>query len=546
VRSRLPLLLLLASALVVLASLFMPWRAMHSNLIGPLKVFSDSPGDIDGWVRGIGDATVLVALAVVCATIAALVRPQLAAKLPLGGLGVALGYFTVAVVLQAHADSAFLQSIRTGPGGFTGTPARIEVHASWAYGFYLGCAGGAVAVLCSLGLRRRELLLRRPVPDLVAEILGIGLLASFLLPWVERRTGLTHDVGLPGIASSAAAVAALGVLLGAGWLLGSGRQFRLPFAVAIAVLTGGAASALALLTTGGFGRWIGVGLAVALVVVETFVTRPLRLPALPAPRIALRTGAALLLLVALFLPWQELRILPAHPETNGWAIYFGAFAGSLAVLLVVAAVLPMLEAYAGRAVVVIAFLVAALGAVPFEEDAVRFYRLGYGSFVGFAATGLLLLTVIPPLPTPRLGRDRVLMRAVAVTASVACLAAVVLPWWNVLPQTWSAEDTAVSSWVSIPAVFLALYLVRTWTRQMGRPTPTRHGLTLAPLVLLTLPALELIRGRGSQLSWAGVILVCLCVLLALLGWIEESRGGFESVRIPAEIWRVDRLPETES
>lgn len=211
-------------------------------------------------------------------------------------------------------------------------------------------------------------------------------------------------------------------------------------------------------------------------------------------------------------------------------------------LLVAAAVVPTLEAHAGRAVVVIAFLVAALGAVPFEDDAARFYRLGYGSFVGFAATGLLLLTVILPLPTPRLARGRALVRAVPVTASLACLAAVVLPWWGLLPQSWSPEDAAVSSWVSILAVFLALHLVRTWALQMRGPTPTRHGLTLAPLVFLTLPALELIRGRASQLTWSGVILVGLCVLLALLGWIEESRGGLESVRIPEEIWPVDRLP----
>jgi len=65
-----------------------------------------------------------------------------------------------------------------------------------------------------------------------------------------------------------------------------------------------------------------------------------------------------------------------------------------------------------------------------------------------------------------------------------------------------------------------------------------------PLVLLTLAALELIRFRNGPVIWGAVILVGLCLLLALFGWIEEG-SGLEGVRVP-ETLRVDRLAETES
>jgi hypothetical protein len=66
-----------------------------------------------------------------------------------------------------------------------------------------------------------------------------------------------------------------------------------------------------------------------------------------------------------------------------------------------------------------------------------------------------------------------------------------------------------------------------------------------PLVLLTLPALELIRFRNGEVLWSAIILVGLCLLLSVCGWIDEDPGR-ERVRVPEEIWRVDRLPEPES
>ena len=68
-------------------------------------------------------------------------------------------------------------------------------------------------------------------------------------------------------------------------------------------------------------------------------------------------------------------------------------------------------------------------------------------------------------------------------------------------------------------------------------------LTLVPLILRTLAALELIRFRNDNVIWGDVILVGLCLPLVLFGCIEED-NALESIRVP-ETLRVDRLPEPE-
>jgi hypothetical protein len=59
-----------------------------------------------------------------------------------------------------------------------------------------------------------------------------------------------------------------------------------------------------------------------------------------------------------------------------------------------------------------------------------------------------------------------------------------------------------------------------------------------------LTTLELVRERDLGLTWGGGILVGLCLLLTLFGWIEQ-RGGLRRLEVP-ELLRVDRLPEPES
>ena len=210
-RGRIPLFALLASSLTFLASLFLPWRETTLPSSGGvqelLNQFSGDGREYDGWVTGVGDVAALLVVAIVVATIVALRRPQLAARLPIGRLAVALGYFAVALAVTVHMLSElFLHA-------FTGRPA--STHASWAYGAYLGLASAGIALLSGLAYRRSDLLRPREAADVVACVLGIALLVSFLLPWVaygglegssaprDRKTPLPR---LPRSASSSVPV----------------------------------------------------------------------------------------------------------------------------------------------------------------------------------------------------------------------------------------------------------------------------------------------------------------------------------------------------
>jgi hypothetical protein len=541
-RGRIPLFALLASSLTFLVSLFLPWIGVTTppprgaeGVSGVLDLTAGG-GQIDGWVGGVGDIAVLLAIAIVVAGIAGLRRPHLAAKLPIGSLGVALGYFAVAVAVQVHALSPLLV-------GFE----RHTLHTSWAYGFYLGLASAAVAVLSALAYRRSEL--RRPqgAADIAAAILGIVLLVSILLPWYEFSVPASYHVY--GIALAAAVIAALGLIIGAGWLYPEvGRPWRLPLTIATAVLIGGAFSALPptnVSASRNYGAWIGLACAVSLVALEAVRAWPVTVPALPRGTTAVRLGAAVLLIVALFLPWQEMHLpVQTGPATNGWYPSTGAAAGSLCLLLLATPALPRLADYVLDATIAVAILVSAL-ATEFRSDSLVF-RIGWGAFLGIGAAAILLGTALVHLRPGRVERSRALVRAVPLALSVLCVAAVVVPSWFILPQAWRYQAAPLSSWLAIPGLLLALYLVRLWTIQIRGRARTGGGLTLVPLVLLTLPALELIRDRNDQqVLWGAVILVGLCRLLALFGWIEEDRS-LETVRVPEEIWRVDRLPEPKS
>lgn len=540
---RIPLFVLLASAVTFLVSLFMPWidRPAPSGFLfagdpsqQPLTLFEG--GHVEGWVSGAGDVAVLLVISLVLATLAALRNPQLAGRLPIGSLAVGLGYFAGAVVLEVHMLSPILS------GGFTGTPPHA-FHVSWTYGFYLGLVSAGVALLSGLAYRRGELLTLRGAADAAALILGLALLGSFLLPWIGFGAN-SGTFNRHGIESPAAAIAALALILGAGWLHREpGRRWRLPVAIGMAVLTGGAASAFPFTGDHLYGTWIGVGCAVSLVALEAARAWPARLPVPPQGPAALRTCAAVLLLVALFLPWQELHATNASGRTDGWYLATGAAAGALCLLLLAAAAVPALEAYVLEAVVAIVIFVSTV-ATNFRQ-ASFFYRIGYGAWIGSAAAGSLLVTALAQVRPGHVDRRRALVRAVPLAASVLCVAAVVVPSWFVLPEDWTYQAVALYGWVAVPGVLISLYLVRLWARRVHGPASTGHRLTLTPIVLLTFASLELIRFRHGEVIWGAVIVVVLCLLLAVLGWIEEH-GGLEGFRVREEFWRVDRLPEPES
>jgi hypothetical protein len=521
---RLPLLVLLASALTFLASLFMPWRSSGEGVI-----FGGGP--VDGWISGAGDVAVLLVVAIVIATIAAIRRPGISARLPFATLSVALGYFVAAVAVEVHRVS---QQV----GGFTGVIRIPETN--WTYGFYLGLAGGVVALFSGLAVRPSEPRPPRGVADVIAAALGVALLVSFLLPWLGFRHPVNFS-GYPGIVYSSVAIAALGLIFGAPFLhRDAGRPWRLPFAIAVAILVGGAISAISLGAVHEYGAWIGLGCAVALVVLEAGRAWPLRLPMQPRGPAAVRVGAAGLLLVALFLPWQQ---FGPGETTNGWYDVAGATAGSLCLVLIATAALPVLEDYVVDLVVAVALLVSALGTTS-REDA--FLRMRYGAFVGLAAVGVLLVAVLVRSRPGHLDGRRLRARAVPLVASLLCVATVIVPWWNVLPRDWENQAVPLPGWMGVPGLLLSLYLVRLWWQRVHGASITGNRLTLVPLTLLTLASLELVRFRGDHdVAWSAIVLVGLCLLLGVLGRTEE-RGRLDGLRVPDEIWRVDRLPEPES
>jgi hypothetical protein len=533
-RTRLPLFLLLASALTFLGSLFLPWRSTHAATLSvgsPSLPATIGGGQIDGWVSGAGDVAVVLVVAIVIAAVATLRRPAISARLPFATLSVALGYFVAAVAVEVHRLS---QQI----GGFTGF-ARVPAT-SWTYGFYLGLASGVVALFSGLAVRPSESRPPRGVADVVAAALGIALLVSFLLPWLGFKSPPSFS-GYPGIVYASVAIAALGLILGAPFLhREAGRPWRLPFAIAVAILAGGAFSATAFGAVHKYGAWVGIGCAAALVVLEAGVARPLRLPEPPRGWAAVRVGAAGLLLAALFLPWQQ---FGPGETTNGWYDVAGAAAGSLCLVLIATPALPVLEDYVVDLVVAVALLVSALGTTSREN---AFIRIGYGAFIGLAAAGVLLVAVFMRWRPGPIDGGRLRARAVPLTASILCVAAVIVPWWNVLPRDWANQAVPLPGWMGVPGLLLSLYLVRLWWQRVGGASVTGNRLTLVPLTLLTLASLELIRFRGDyDVAWSAIILVGLSLLLAVLGRTEE-RGGLDGLRVPDEIWRVDRLREPES
>lgn len=514
-RSRLPLLVLLASALAFLASLYLPWRSAPRG------------GTLSGWV-GADEVAALLALALVAGSAVALLRPPLAGRLPLGGLGVGLAYFAAAGAVQL--DTLF---------GALPQPGASGPRYGWAYGFYLGVGSGAVAGLAALVLRRQELVRRRASADAAAAVLGIGLLASFLLPWLTTFTG---GPGVMALYTAPATIAAVALLLSAGWLPQKAALVRLGGAVALAVLTGATARGIEPAVADRYGMWVGVACVAALVVLEAVRARPLRLPSARPWQATLRAGGAVVLLVGLFLPVQDDHFGTTHIVISGWQTAFGAVAGALALLLILAPLVPRAESYGPDATLTIALLVATLGTFAAELPLPAF-RLGYGAYLDFAGAALLLLALLP-LRAIHVAR-RPPVWALPLAVSAACIAAILVPIWNVLPQLWLFQATAVQGWFSMAALLLAVYLVRAWIVRMSGSSTGSRRLTLVPLALLTLPALQLIRYRDVAVIWGGVILVALCLLLALLGWLEERGGGLARFRTP-EFLRVDRLPGAEA
>jgi hypothetical protein len=499
-RIRGPLLVLLASALGFLASLYLPWRRWEGpvHILGPNNAWKSEAGAIAG----------IFALVLAIPAAAALARPALAGRIPAGRCALAMAYFGVAAYLQVR------EPIVTNP--------RLHVYSE--YGVYVSLASVVVCLLGAAALQGPALLRRPTLSEAVTAVLAGGLLVAYLLRW---QAGLFP--GTRGIDLAPLTIGAVAPLLGANlWRREAGRAARLVLAVGVAVLTGAAAGASPVpVKTNAV--WVALGMSLALVAVAAVRAREWR-PSPATPRDVATIGASVLLAASLFLPWTTYGRATHSLTVTGWATSWGAIGGSLALVAVALVVTRRLPEYVPELGVAVAVSIgtvgAALSSFPGHTD--------YGAYLGFVAAGLLMLLQLRR-PSLRLGRLDV--QIVAVAACVAYLGIALVPMWvfSIPIQQWSPDRTF---WLTVAGTLLALHLLNSWVRPPGGVE-----LVLVPLGLLVLLSLDLVQSRSQGMGWGGVTVVLLCVTLAVLGWIE--RNGPRRMRIPA-ISRVDRLPGAEA
>src|SRR5262249_20537143 len=270
-RRRVSLLVLLASACVFLASLYLHWTQSGIGTSGGVRVL-DLGISYTGW-GPYGQAAALVALALAVGAGASLLRPQLERRLPLASAGVALLYLALINAAEGH-----------GYGVFQGAFEHVAVQLG--PGAYLGITCAAVAFLAAVAARWEELVRRPSIPAVVALALSVGLLAAYILPWL--------GVHAPYVGSSATGyqfsgvhdtVAIFGVHLACAslplWSAGTPPGRRLAAAFGIAVLVGGGLSTLGATAHWKYEAWLQLGCSLGLVALALATSRGLRVSMLP-------------------------------------------------------------------------------------------------------------------------------------------------------------------------------------------------------------------------------------------------------------------------
>jgi hypothetical protein len=552
----------LAGSLALVVSLYLPWQTVSTPssastsrfggagggaTAGLLNLFSGSANlSVDGWSPSVSGPAALSGLLLASLFAVGLVRPVLVNRLPIGLCGLFVGYFAFAVAAVARSNAHYRTVAYRQLGAF---------HFHYAYGAYIGVAGGMVALITVGGLRRNEILRGRSLVSLAAIVLAAGLLVSFLLPW-ERLTAIQRAAFL-GVETPPAILAAVVIGATAVWWTSRSRAERFALTATAVLLISAAMSYVTLGVAHSYGAWVGLGLAPAFAALA-LVDRTSALERLPVsgqPRFGWHltavAGVVALFVVALFLPWQKV-CFPTGSDvgpyagrcltTNGWVTILGTTAAMLSLLVAVAMLTARrLVLSAGELAVGTALFVATLGfeLVPSDRTGLQ---LGYGAIVAFVATALLLVVVAARPSRARLEWRRPSVRVLPIAACVGYLALLVVPWWDVLPRRLQSESFirfAPISWLTVASALLGIHLLGSWLRRSGERAPSATRLVLLPLALLALAALDLIRLRSAGITWVGGVVVVLCALLAVLGRIE-ARGGLENMRMP-EILRFDRL-----
>jgi hypothetical protein len=525
---RLSLLVLLASACVFLASLYLLWSesappAAQASTPSQIPVFTGGVA-FSGWAGIYGSAAALAAVTLVLGAGVSLLRRQLAIRLPLASAGAALLYLTL-------LNAAWVQGVSV----FEGTFQNVSVHL--ARGAWLGIASAAIAFLAAVGARWEEVARRPLVPAVIALALTVGLLAAFILPWLHvhpphARTGGAFGFEVSNLGSSVvvfiATVACFGLPL---WRRGAPPGRRLCAALGMVVLVAGGLSTLGTHRHWPYETWLQLGCSLGLVALALVTSRGLRI-SWPPIADAAAVAAASLLVASLFLPWQKFRGVGG--SVSGWAIAQAPTAGGLAVILLVL-LLGFRRLYVELAVGAAIYVMAS----GFAITQLPLTHLGYGAPLGFAGAALLLVAAARRLGSVPPDRRRLLVRLVPMLACVAFLALPVATLTERLSHQLEFYSPWHWYWLELGAILVALRLLGRW---LAGPKADDE-LVLLPLALLALTVLTVVEAHNALdvLTWQSWLSLGLCVLLAVLGWLERTRG-LESFRVPEEIWRVDRLP----
>jgi len=524
---------------LTLVSLFLPWQRAPCSTADSFDQ-SSCGQSIDGW-SAVGEVAALSALLLVVLAAVALLRPLLADQLPLGQAALAVAFFTAGVVAQTRLDAR--QDVVGGR------------QFGLAYGTYLGIAAALLAVVAAAALRSDELELFPAVRAWPACACGLGLLAVLLLPWT--KTALATETSSTSferlgvaIAPGAIAMALVVRFLAVRSQVERANREALVLAAAVLLFVGGAV-AVDRPTTDRSPAWIGLGVAAGMLAF-TLADRPgfaVRRSWLAAGLVA---GPALLA-AGLFAPWERacysgnqlarLGISGQCVSRNGWELETSV--ALLLALALVSVLLPLALAELSRTelAVGVALLVATLGfRLDLGDHGGVQVEPAYGAFVGFAAAALLVVLALSGVRVRGVDWSR---RATAVPGAAlgaAYVAAVVLPWWDVLPSgVWStfAPGLARLSWMTVAAALLAIRLSYLWATRLSQHTRQADELVVLPLALVALVVLDALRYGLGDLTWNTALLGAFALALVVLGLVERA-GGFERVHVPDPL-RLDRI-----
>jgi hypothetical protein len=349
-------------------------------------------------------------------------------------------------------------------------------------------------------------------------------------------------------------MAALGLLL-ASWNRAGTRTLEFVGLALGALLFAGAAFTVGFGGVRAYGAWIGLGLAL-LAALLALADRSLLNRIEPVTAYLAATAiAGAALVTSLFLPWQtacygydadlkSLGMAGRCVSSNGLGL-LGSTAAVLTIGLVVAIAMPgsgrqfvsTLELATG-----VCLLMATLG-FRLETGTQYGVRLGfgYGSVVGLVAAAALVALVLARLRWSWPGLKSAAPRLLPLALGGVYVAAVVVPWWGVLPdQVWSTFNPtlAMASWLTIASVLLGIRVVYLWARQSRGSSGRGPELVLLSSALVVLAVLDAVPLPTVRLTWNSGVLLGLSLPLTLLALIE--RGGLRNVQVP-ELLRVDRI-----